>query len=194
MVHMQYLFIYNVSDICNLIGAGCQERLDLVSSNMDLLTSNVESQPWGFCMIAFIARKIPWKNHWNSMECLHGVRWYFFQVTFSHIDISNVRCYLTVFLLVEHEQWGCSQAINAAERRRSRAAMCRCQGRSWGSCPWLVELQTNLFGHMTLRNVVGVVALWHPSMCFVRCTNVSWFALNLNQSLQQKVVVDCRWL
>ena len=78
MVHMQYLFIYNVSDICNLIGAGCQERLDLVSSNMDLLTSNVESQPWGFCMIAFIARKIPWKNHWNSMECLHGVRWYFF--------------------------------------------------------------------------------------------------------------------
>ena len=76
MVHMQYLFIYNVSDVCNLIGAGCQERLDLVSSNMDLLTSNVESKPWGFCMIAFIARNdccTLWKIHWNSMECLHGV-------------------------------------------------------------------------------------------------------------------------
>ena len=97
MVHMQYLFIYNVSDICNLIGAGCQERLDLVSSNMDLLTSNVESKPWNDCCTL-------WKIHENSLE-LHGMfAWcemvFFFQVTFSHIDISNVRCYLTVFLLV----------------------------------------------------------------------------------------------
>ena len=65
MVHMQYLFIYNVSDICNLIGAGCQERLDLVSSNMDLLTSNVESKPWNDCCTL-------WKIHENSLE-LHGM-------------------------------------------------------------------------------------------------------------------------
>ena len=188
---MQYLFIYNVSDICNLIGAGCQERLDLVSSNMDLLTSNVESKPWNDCCTL-------WKIHENSLE-LHGMfawcemvfffKWHSATLIFQMFDATWL-----CFSWFNMNNEAASQAINAAERRRSRAAMCRCQGRSWGSCPWLVELQTNLFGHMTLRNVVGVVALWHPSMCFVRCTNVSWFALNLNQSLQQQVVVDCRWL
>jgi hypothetical protein len=166
---------------------------------MDLLTSNLESKPWGFCMIAFIARNdccTLWNIHWNSMECLHGVtewdaiflKWHSATLIFQFFDAT-----WPCFSWFDMNNEAASQAINAAERRRSRAAMCRCQGRSWGSCPWHVELQANLFGHMTLRNVVGVVALWHPSMCFVRCgTNVSWFALNLNHSLQQKVVVvDC---
>ena len=59
-----------------LFSAKCQERLDLFSSNMDLLTSNVESKPRAFCMIDFIARKSGgtlWKILWSSMECLHCV-------------------------------------------------------------------------------------------------------------------------
>lgn len=149
MVHMQYLFMYNVSDVCNLIGAGCQERLELVSSNMDLLTSNVESKPWGFCMIAFIARNdccTLWNIHWNSMECLHGVtewdaiflKWHSATLIFQFFDAT-----WPCFSWFDMNNEAASQAINAAERRRSRAAMCRCQGRSWGSCPWHVELQAN---------------------------------------------------
>ena len=38
--------------------------------------------------------------------------------------------------------------------------------------------------------IVGVMALWHPNVCLVHCgTNVSWFALNLNQGLRQRIVV-----
>ena len=128
--------------------------------------------PWNVCMV------------WDGIF----LKWHSATLIFQIFDATWL-----CFSWFNMKNEAASQAINAAERRRSRTAMCRCQGRSWGSCPWHVELQANLFGHMTLRNVVGVVALWHPSMCFVRCgTNVSWFALNLNQSLQQKVVVD--WL
>ena len=110
-----------------------------------------------------------WRKPWNDLKCLHGVSLFFkWTILF---DATGLWC---SWFSMNNEV--ASQAVNAAERRRSRAAVCRCQGRSWECCPFHVELQASLFGHMPLKSVAGAVALASQNVfgalrhkCFLVC-------------------------